>query len=330
METKTSSKIIFSEPDYWQDAQEVWLSSFAANTQRAYKKWIQDLKKHSGSSLEYVMRRDLIRWISSLKLRKLSDASVAQAVAAAASFYRFCHTEYMVMSFDGEHPLAKYNPAAGKSLRPKIEKYGKSIYLSPAEAQRLLGSIPTRSLIGKMDRLMFSGYLLLARRNSEWRRAKLVDFFRSGNQIFYQWNGKGKTDQRVEVPSVIWKMVNDYVKAAGLGKPGDYIFRAWSLAARHLPNISNDWQAGKPLSGGEVCRRLKRYARLAGLDEEKITVHTLRHTGAMLRREAGEPLEDISKFLNHSNVAVTQVYVRSLEGRSDQTWQTVSRMLGLE
>ena len=38
---------------------------------------------------------------------------------------------------------------------------------------------------------------------------------------------------------------------------------------------------------------LKKYARRAGLDPQKVTVHTLRHTAAMLRKQAGDDVEQI-------------------------------------
>jgi integrase len=46
-------------------------------------------------------------------------------------------------------------------------------------------------------------------------------------------------------------------------------------------------------------------------------VHILRHTVAKLRRDAGESIEDVSRFLDHSSLAVTTTYLRRLEGQED-------------
>ena len=78
-----------------------------------------------------------------------------------------------------------------------------------------------------------------------------------------------------------------------------------------------------------VGRLVKKYARRAGLDPNRLTVHTLRHTAAMLRKEAGEGLEDISAFLGHSSLAITQIYLHRLEGQPDHAWQRVADLLGL-
>ena len=78
-----------------------------------------------------------------------------------------------------------------------------------------------------------------------------------------------------------------------------------------------------------VGRLLKKYARRAGLEPAGIKVHTLRHTAAMLRKEAGDDLQSISNFLAHSSLATTQIYLHSIEGRQDVTWQKVEVLLGL-
>ena len=72
---------------------------------------------------------------------------------------------------------------------------------------------------------------------------------------------------------------------------------------------------------------LRRYFRLAGLPPAG--VHIFRHSAAKLRRDAGESVEQVSRFLDHSSLAVTTVYLRRLEGDRDTTWQRVAEALGI-
>ena len=58
-------------------------------------------------------------------------------------------------------------------------------------------------------------------------------------------------------------------------------------------------------------------------------VHIFRHSAAQLRREAGESVEQVSSFLDHSSLAVTTVYLRQLEGDRDTTWQQVAVSIGV-
>ncbi len=53
-------------------------------------------------------------------------------------------------------------------------------------------------------------------------------------------------------------------------------------------------------------------------------MHVLRHSAAKLRRDAGESIESVSQFLDHSNLATTTIYLRRLEGQTDQTWDKVA------
>jgi integrase len=58
-------------------------------------------------------------------------------------------------------------------------------------------------------------------------------------------------------------------------------------------------------------------------------VHVLRHSAAKLRRDAGESIEDVSRFLDHSSLAVTTTYLRRLEGQEDKGWERVAQAIGL-
>ena len=58
-------------------------------------------------------------------------------------------------------------------------------------------------------------------------------------------------------------------------------------------------------------------------------VHVLRHSAAKLRRDAAESIKDVSRFLDHSSLAVTSIYLRRLEGQEDHGWGKVAEAIGL-
>ena len=89
------------------------------------------------------------------------------------------------------------------------------------------------------------------------------------------------------------------------------------------------WQAGTGSAGltsGTFYGRFRRYLREAGL--APAGVHITRHTAAKLRRDAGESVEAVSAFLDHSSLAVTTVYLRRLEGVEDRAWADVAAAIG--
>jgi len=84
---------------------------------------------------------------------------------------------------------------------------------------------------------------------------------------------------------------------------------------------------GKGLTSGTFYGRFRRYLQGAGLAPAGL--HILRHTAAKLRRDAGESVEDVSRFLDHSSLAVTTTYLRRLEGQEDRGWGLVAEAIGL-
>jgi integrase len=90
------------------------------------------------------------------------------------------------------------------------------------------------------------------------------------------------------------------------------------------------WQAAAGEAGvtsGTFYARFRRYLVAAGMAPTGI--HVLRHTAAKLRRDAGESIEEVSAFLDHSSLAVTTVYLRRLEGQEDRTWREVAQAIRL-
>jgi hypothetical protein len=49
----------------------------------------------------------------------------------------------------------------------------------------------------------------------------------------------------------------------------------------------------------------------------------------LLPRDAGESIESVGQFLDHSSLAVTTVYLRRLEGVEDLSWGRVAEAIGV-
>jgi integrase len=84
---------------------------------------------------------------------------------------------------------------------------------------------------------------------------------------------------------------------------------------------------GEGLRSATFYGRFRKYLRQAGLPPAGL--HILRHSAAKLRRDAGESIEDVSRFLDHSSLAVTSTYLRRLEGQEDLGWGKVAEAIGL-
>lgn len=74
---------------------------------------------------------------------------------------------------------------------------------------------------------------------------------------------------------------------------------------------TNPHYKNKVLRSRSTNGAFNRIIRKAGLP--RIKIHDLRHTHAMLMREAGAPLEDVQDTLGHANIKSTQIYAQKTD-----------------
>jgi integrase len=173
------------------------------------------------------------------------------------------------------------------------------------------------SVRGRRDRATLLTLVLTGRRRSEVINLTAGDITVEGDTAFYSYRGTGVKTGRRELPRPAYEAVCATVSDAGM-----------SLGS--MSPSESIWQAGATSAGitsGTFYGRFRRYLRAAGLAPTGL--HILRHTAAKLRREAGESIEPVSSFLDHSSLAVTTVYLRRLEGIEDRTWADVARAVGV-
>ena len=188
--------------------------------------------------------------------------------------------------------------------------------LSAEQVRTLLAVIP-ETPAGLRDRAIFLTLVLTGRRRSEVLNLKVGDLSLDDDRVYYAYRGKGGKRGRRELP-----------------RPAhDAIVRALSAFGKDLASMAANeslWRAVRADSGitdGTAYLRFRRYLKDAGLPPAGL--HVLRHSAAKLRRDAGESVEAVSAFLDHSSLAVTTTYLRRLEGEADHGWESVAATLGV-
>jgi integrase len=140
--------------------------------------------------------------------------------------------------------------------------------------------------------------------------------------LFYTYRGKGGKQGKRELPRPAFEAIERAL--AAWGKNLATMDPNESLWPTDDPDRA---AAGLGVTSGTFYGNLRRYFRKAGLPPAG--VHILRHAAAKLRRDVGESIEDVSRFLDHSSLAVTTVYLRRLEGQEDRSWQRVAEAIGI-
>ncbi len=238
--------------------------------------------------------------------REPKPITIGARLACVSSFFRFLIRMKIVSS----------NPC-DQIERPRVSP-APPRGLSAEEIRRLLSAIP-ETPGGLRDRAIVLALVLTGRRRSEILNLKAGDISTTGG-IFYTYRGKGGQMGKRELPRPAF----DAIEAA---------LTVWGKSLATMSPEESLWPSRHPsrngagITDGTFYGNLKHYLVAAGLPPAG--VHILRHAAAKLRREAGESVEDVSRFLDHSSLAVTTIYLRRLEGQEDRGWGRVAEALGI-
>ena len=236
--------------------------------------------------------------------REPAAATVGARIACASSYFRFL----VRMGLLGANPCDQLE-------RPRTTTAPARGYVAE-EVRRLLAVVPD-TVVGRRDRALLLTFVLTGRRRSEILALTAGDLSGEGETVFYTYRGKGGKRGRRELPRPAYEAICRTLADVGL-EPGT------------MSPAASLWQAGAQgdrVSSGAVYAHLRGYQAAAGLAPSGL--HILRHTAAKLRRDAGESIEAVSAFLDHSSLAVTTVYLRRLEGETDLRWIDVAAAIGV-
>ena len=283
--------------------------SGSRRTVESYSRILQDFFGRSGTPPDHVQPPEVLAWAHGIGAsgREPSAVTIGARIACLSSFYRFLIRMDVVPS----------NPCDALE-RPKIHP-SPPRGLSAEEVRRLLAVIPeTQS--GLRDRAIILTLVLTGRRRSEVLNLTAGDI-EPGEPPFYRYRGKGGKRGRRELPRPAYEAT---VRAlSGFGRELAHMAPTDSI----WPPMGEHGASGRGVTSGTFYGNFRRYLNRAGLPLAGI--HILRHTAAKLRRDAGEPIEAVSAFLDHSSLGVTTTYLRRLEGATDSSWPRIADAIGL-
>src|SRR5271170_367535 len=225
-------------------------------------------------------------FLSHLYEKNLEKTSVARALAAVRSFYRWLAQEGVV----------EQNPAALVST-PKLPKKLPRVPTIEEMNTVLDGQMPEIASFPERDRMMFELLYGCGIRNSELIGINLDDIRLSSEAILIR--GKGKKERYVPF--------GDSVKAA----LASYLpVRLQMLAERkkNTPALLINQRGGR-LTTRSVGRIIKKVAIAKGLSPD-VHPHTLRHAFGTHMLEEGADLRSIQEMLGHERLSTTQRYTQ--------------------
>jgi integrase/recombinase XerC len=225
-------------------------------------------------------------FLSHLYEKDLSKTSVARALAAVRSFYKWLAQEGVV----------EQNPAALVST-PKLPK--KLPRVPTIEEMNIVldGQMPEIASFPERDRIMFELLYGCGIRNSELTGINLDDIRLSSEAILIR--GKGKKERYVPFGDSAKTALAVYLPVRQL------------VLAERKKNTSALLinQRGGRLTTRSVGRIIKKIAIAKGLSPD-VHPHTLRHAFGTHMLEEGADLRSIQEMLGHERLSTTQRYTQ--------------------
>jgi integrase/recombinase XerC len=257
------------------------------HTIKAYQQDLESFADYMGSrkwgEIDHVTIRS---FLSSLYDKGLGKTSVARALAAVRSLYRWLAQEGIV----------EQNPAALVST-PKLPKKLPRVPTVEEMNSVLDGNMPEIASFPERDRLMLELLYGCGIRNSELVGINNDDIRLSAEAILIR--GKGKKERYVPFGDAVKSALAVYLPARQL---------VLSEFRKSTPALLINQRGGR-LTTRSVGRVVKKIAVAKGLSAD-VHPHTLRHAFGTHMLEEGADLRAIQEMLGHERLSTTQRYTQ--------------------
>jgi len=260
----------------------------SAHTIKAYKADLTAFAEYVGPQDWRDIDHVLIRgYLSNLYERGLSKTSVARALAALRSLYRWLAQEGVV----------EQNPAALVAT-PKLPKKLPRVPTVEEVNAVLDAGMPENSAFPERDQLMFELLYGCGIRNAELVGINLDDVRWSNEVILVR--GKGRKERYVPFGDSAVQALRRYLsfRQKVLGETRHTSEKALLINLR-----------GSRLTTRSVGRIIKQIAIARGLSPD-VHPHTLRHAFGTHMLEEGADLRAIQEMLGHERLSTTQRYTQ--------------------
>ena len=272
----------------WLDALDV-----AEVTKKSYRCGLRSLEEYvidHGLDIDNLETSDVVAFKKKL-LARLSPGSVSTYLKGVKSFYRWAES-------DG------FPDVASKVKGAPLSRDFKKDTLTREQAKRLLESARGESEQEKRDYAILSLMLRTGLRDIEVVRADVGDIKpHSGVMVlFVRGKGRSAKDDFVVLAEALQADINRYLAERKDLSPTDPLFAS----------TSNRNKGGR-LTTRSVSGIVKKALRSIGLDSERYTAHSLRHTSVTYALMAGATVEETQKMARHADISTTMLYAHHVD-----------------
>lgn len=197
-----------------------------------------------------------------------------------------------------------YKNIANKVKGVKIQKGHKKDSLTSNQSKEVLSDIDTTTAKGKRDFAIVALLLTTGLRTIEIVRADVADLRTVGDNtvLFIQGKGRDEKSEYVKVAPQVEKALREYLKTRDGLNDDEPLFTS----------TSNE-NKGERLTTRTISKIAKTSLVNAGLNSDRLTAHSFRHTAGTLALMNGAELTQVQQLLRHTNINTTMIYLHSID-----------------
>jgi integrase/recombinase XerC len=282
------------------DGSERTKATYTANIKR-FAAWLQE------NSITAPTRADIVAYRDELRATH-KPATVHGYIVAVKLFFQWTESEGL------------YPNIAQRVKNASVEMFHKKDPLTSKQAQNVLAAIDTDKSAGLRDYAIICLMLTTGLRTRSIMLANVGDIKPLGDNtvLYYQGKGHEEKDDFAKISAPVAAALQRYLATRGETAPEDPLFT--STAHRN---------SGERMTPRSISRICKNALKAAGLESDRLTAHSLRHTAATLAMLNGASLNEVQQLLGHKNINITMVYLHTLErARNSSTDRITSAIFG--
>jgi len=247
----------------------------------------------NANKLDYnlLKRVDILQYKAELMEDK-SPLTVDSYLTSVRKFYKWA-------AFNGY-----FDNIANGIKSPRRYKGFKKQVLTVDQVQQLLTSVDRTTLKGKRNYAILALLAVRALRTIELHRANVgdIELMQGVKVLWLQRKNHTSKDEYAEIDDNVYDAIEEYLTARGNIKDSEPLFTSLSPSNR-----------GQRMTTRTYSGIVKEQLRSIGIDDKRITAHSLRHTVATILINQGVSLYEVQLYLGHSSPAITEIYTRMAE-----------------
>jgi len=266
---------------------------------KAFIKWCNE------NNVTEVTHAILIQFKEDLIAQNKKSATISMYMTALKKLYKYLETKGIK------------NIASDLKGAKQKRNYSKDP-LTLDQAKDLLNSIDRTTNEGKRNYALIHLLLTTGLRTIEIERANIEDIRNVGNTSVLYVMGKGRDtkDEYVKLTYETLKAINEYLVTRKIKDNKEPLFTSLS-----------DRTNGQRLKTRSIRDIVKKAFKKIGINSDKITTHSLRHTAITLSLLGGTPLQEVQQMARHSNINTTMIYAHNLKRIESNAENNIQKLL---